>query len=327
VQRPIAFDAPVARGARLRGEGHLWQRALMNASTPTPPPGSGIAHVIQPHARDLGDGFIVARMLPAVEKRMVGPFVFLDQFGPVTFPPGKLADVRPHPHIGLATVTYMFAGEIMHRDNIGSAQIIRAGEVNWMTAGRGIAHSERTPDHLRDRERTQFGLQFWVGLPTAKEEMPPAFAHHGADELPTIPTKGAKIRLVVGALAGKRSPVVTASETLLVDIELPAGGRYTVPAEHKERAIQVVSGTLSVGGMALDGPRLAVLEEGRAVELTAEAPVRCVLFGGDPLDGPRHLWWNFVSSSKERIEQAKRDWKDGRFPTIPGETEFIPLPE
>ncbi|HEY1720952.1 MAG TPA: pirin family protein [Magnetospirillaceae bacterium] len=299
----------------------------MNAPKEAPPPGSGIAHIIQPHARDLGDGFIVARMLPAIEKRMVGPFVFLDQFGPVTFAPGKVADVRPHPHIGLATVTYMFEGEIMHRDSIGSAQVIRAGEVNLMTAGRGIAHSERTPEHLRDTERTQFGLQFWVGLPTALEEMPAAFAHHGADELPKLDVGDVKARLVLGTFMGQRSPVVTASETLLVDIDLPAGGRFTVPASHKERAIQVVTGAITVGGAQIGAPRLAVLEEGREVVFQADASARCVVLGGDPLDGPRHLWWNFVSSSKERIEQAKVDWKEGRFATIAGETEFIPLPE
>lgn len=299
----------------------------MNAPKEVPPPGSGIAHIVQPHARDLGDGFMVARMLPAIEKRMVGPFVFLDQFGPVTFASGKVADVRPHPHIGLATVTYMFEGEIMHRDNIGSEQIIRAGEVNLMTAGRGIAHSERTPAHLRDVERTQFGLQFWVGLPTAKEEMEPAFAHHGAAELPVIDAAGVMGKLVLGTFMGQRSPVVTSSETLLVDLELPAGGSFTIPAEHRERAIQVVTGALIVGGVKIAAPKLLVLEEGRAVTIQADAPARCVVLGGDPLDGPRHLWWNFVSSSKERIEKAKADWKEGRFPIIAGETEFIPLPE
>ena len=299
----------------------------MNAPKEVPPPGSGIAHILQPHARDLGDGFVVARMLPSIERRAVGPFVFLDQFGPVTFPPGKVADVRPHPHIGLATVTYMFEGEIMHRDNIGSVQVIRAGEVNLMTAGRGIAHSERTPEHLRNTERTQFGLQFWVGLPTALEEVPPAFAHHSADELPNLDAAGLKAKLVLGALLGKRSPVMTSSETLLLDLDFRAAGRFTLPAEHKERAIQVVTGTISVGGAQIGAPRLAVLEEGREVVIEANAPARCVVLGGDPLDGPRHLWWNFVSSSKDRIEKAKADWKEGRFAPIAGETEFIPLPE
>jgi redox-sensitive bicupin YhaK (pirin superfamily) len=299
----------------------------MSSPKEVPPPGSGIAHILQPHARDLGDGFVVARMLPQIDRRMVGPFVFLDQFGPVTFPPGKVADVRPHPHIGLATVTYMFEGEIMHRDNVGSVQLIRAGEVNLMTAGRGIAHSERTPDHLRDKERTQFGLQFWVGLPTAKEEMEPAFAHHSADELPVIAAPGAKGKVVLGTFLGKRSPVVTASETVLVDLELSAGSRFVVPASHRERAVQVVTGAVAAAGVQIAAPRLLVLEEGREVVIEAEVPARCVVLGGDPLDGPRHLWWNFVSSSKDRIEKAKADWKEGRFAAIAGETEFIPLPE
>src|SRR5579871_3956479 len=187
-----------------------WHTALMDPARVSPPPDSGIAHVLLPHARDLGDGFVVARMIPQIERRTVGPFVFLDQFGPVTFPAGKVADVRPHPHIGLATLTYLYEGEIMHRDTLGSVQQIRAGEVNWMTAGRGIAHSERTPAELRNTERTQFGLQYWVGLPTAKEEMPPAFAHHGADELPEIAVgNSVRVKLVVGKLMGKRSPVVT----------------------------------------------------------------------------------------------------------------------
>lgn len=299
----------------------------MSAPKEAPPPGSGIALILQPHARDLGDGFVVARMLPQIDRRMVGPFVFLDQFGPVTFPPGKVADVRPHPHIGLATVTYMFEGEIMHRDNVGSVQLIKAGEVNLMTAGRGIAHSERTPEHLRDKERTQFGLQFWVGLPTDKEEMEPAFAHHGAGELPAIDSNGVKGKVVLGTFLGQRSPVITASETLLVDLDLPAGGRFTIPASHRERAIQVVTGAILVAGAKIGAPKLLVLEEGRDVTIEADAPARCVVLGGDPLDGPRHLWWNFVSSSKDRIEKAKADWKEGRFPTITGETEFIPLPE
>ena len=299
----------------------------MDPAHVAPPPGIGIAHLLLPHARDLGDGFVVARMIPQIERRTVGPFVFLDQFGPVTFPPGKIADVRPHPHIGLATVTYLYEGEIMHRDTVGSVQAIRPGEVNWMTAGRGIAHSERTPAELRDTERTQFGLQFWVGLPTAREEIEPAFAHHGADELPLIEAPGTRIKLVIGHLLGKRSPVVTQSDTLLADIVLDPGARFTIPAEHAERGLQVTVGEIEIGGHRFDAPKLLVLEPGREVTIAAKAKARCALFGGDPLDGPRHLWWNFVSSSKERIERAKADWKEGRFGTIAGETEFIPLPE
>ncbi len=299
----------------------------MNDAHGSPSSASGIALTLAPHARDLGDGFVVARMLPQAAQRTVGPFVFFDQFGPVSFAPGRGLDVRPHPHIGLATLTYVFTGEIMHRDTLGSAQVIRAHEVNWMTAGRGIAHSERTPDQLRDVAHSVFGLQFWVGLPAAMEEMAPAFAHHGAEELPQFTVPGATARLAVGRLLGRRSPVVTVSETLLVDIDLAAGGRFTIPAEHRERAVQVCTGTVSLGGETVAEKHLAVLEPGREVVLEAERPARCVLFGGDPLDGPRHLWWNFVSSSTDRIAKAKADWKEGRFPTIPGETEFIPLPE
>jgi redox-sensitive bicupin YhaK (pirin superfamily) len=298
----------------------------MDTQSETPPPGSGIAHVLLPRLHDLGDGFVVARMLPHAACRTVGPYVFLDQFGPVDLAPGKSFDVRPHPHIGLATVTYLYEGEIMHRDSIGSVQRISPGAVNWMTAGRGIVHSERTPDELRDTARRMAGLQFWVGLPTASEEMDPAFAHHAANELPLIDAAGTMIRLVVGALMGSRSPVVTQSETLLADVALRPGAQWTVPAEHRERAIQVTRGTIEIGGTGYGTQRLLVLEPGRAVAVRASESARVVLFGGDPLDGPRHLAWNFVSSSKERLDQAKEDWRNGRFTPVPGETEFIPLP-
>ena len=299
----------------------------MDSHSEAPPPGSGIEHVLLPRLHDLGDGFIVARMLPHAARRTIGPFVFLDHFGPVELPPGKAMDVRPHPHIGLATVTYLYDGEIMHRDSIGSVQAIRAGEVNWMTAGRGIVHSERTPPELRDKARRMFGLQFWVGLPTAREEMDPAFAHHAASELPVISAPGATIRLIVGTLMGQVSPVKTQSETLLADIQLEAGARVTIPAEHRERAIQITAGTLEVGGARFATQHMLVFEPGRSVEIAAIEPARCALIGGDPLDGPRHLAWNFVSSSLERLRQAKDDWKQGRFAKVPGETEFIPLPE
>ena len=298
----------------------------MDSHSEAPPPGSGIAHILLPRLHDLGDGFVVARMIPHAAARTVGPFVFLDQFGPVDLPPGRAMDVRPHPHIGLATVTYLYDGEIMHRDSLGSVQAIRPGEVNWMTAGRGIVHSERTPAELRDTTRRMAGLQFWVGLPTAREEMEPAFAHHGADELPLLDAEGATIRLVVGALMGKRSPVVTQSETLLADIVLSGKARLAIPASHAERAIQVTGGQVEIAGARFGTQRLLVLEPGRAVTILAIEDSRVVLFGGDPLDGARHLAWNFVSSSKERLEQAKDDWRSGRFAKVPGETEFIPLP-
>lgn len=292
-----------------------------------PPPGSGIAHILTPRMHDLGDGFFVARLLPAIEQRTVGPFVFLDQFGPAEFGPGKAMDVRPHPHIGLATVTYLYDGEIMHRDSIGSVQPIKPGELNWMTAGRGIVHSERTPAELRDTTRKMTGLQFWVGLPTAHEETAPAFAHHGVGELPSFAVGGGTVRVVVGTLLGRRSPVATLSETLLANIDLPAGGHFTVPAEHRERAVLATGGEIEIGGAIFPHQRLVVLEAGREVTVSARAAARFIVFGGDPLDGPRHLWWNFCHSSKERIEQAKADWKEGRFASVPGETEFIPLPE
>lgn len=292
-----------------------------------PPPNSGIAHILTPRMHDLGDGFFVARLLPAIEQRTVGPFVFLDQFGPAEFPPGTAMDVRPHPHIGLATVTYLYDGEIMHRDSLGSVQPIKPGELNWMTAGRGIVHSERTPVELRNTTRKMAGLQFWVGLPRAQEEVAPAFAHHGVSDLPSFVADGAKVRVAVGALQGRRSPVATLSETLLVNVDLPAGAHFTIPAEHRERAILATGGEIEIGGTSFAHQRLLVLEPGREVTVSARAAARCVVFGGDPLDGPRHLFWNFCHSSKERIEQAKADWKRGRFAPVPGETEFIPLPE
>lgn len=291
------------------------------------PPNSGIAHILTPRMHDLGDGFFVARLLPAIEQRTVGPFVFLDQFGPAEFPPGKAMDVRPHPHIGLATVTYLYDGEIMHRDSLGSVQPIKPGELNWMTAGRGIVHSERTPAELRNTTRRMAGLQFWVGLPTAREEMAPAFAHHGVDDLPSFAAGGATIRVAVGTLLGRRSPVVTQSETLLANIDLAPGAHFTIPAEHRERAVLCTGGGIEIGGTSFAHQRLLVLEPGREVTVSARAAARCVVFGGDPLDGLRHLFWNFCHSSKERIEQAKADWKQGRFAPVPGETEFIPLPE
>ena len=296
---------------------------------PAPPfaAGSGLERVLRAHRREIAPGVAVARMLPAIERRTVGPFVFLDQMGPLTFARGAESDVLPHPHIGLATVTYLFAGEIVHRDSLGSVQTIRPGDVNWMTAGRGIVHSERPPPHLREREARLFGLQFWVGLPLAAEESEPAFAHRAAAALPTMAAGGARLRLVAGALAGLRSPVATASPTLLADLDLDAGARLTIPAEHRERALQVASGAVEIGGVRIEAPGLAVLEEGRTVAVSAPVAARCALFGGDPLDGERrHMWWNFVASSKERIERAKADWSSQRFPPIPGETEFIPLP-
>jgi redox-sensitive bicupin YhaK (pirin superfamily) len=289
---------------------------------------SAVETVIMPRTRDLGDGFEVRRALPSAQRRTVGPFVFFDQMGPIAFLAGKGLDVRPHPHIGLATVTYLFEGEILHRDSLGTVQPIRPGAVNWMTAGHGIVHSERTPPELRAREGARlFGVQTWVAMPEAYEETAPAFAHHGAAELPVLEEPGKRLRLIVGTLYGARSPVAVFSEMFYADAELCDGAQLNLPAEHAERAIYVIAGRIEIAGTPIDAGRLIVLGPSADIAIAARRPARLLLFGGAPLDGPRHLWWNFVSSSQERIEQAKEDWKAGRFTPVPGETEFIPLPE
>ncbi len=289
--------------------------------------GAAVPLVILPHLHDLGDGFSVRRVLPAMARRTVGPVVFLDHFGPTSFAPGTGLDVRPHPHIGLATVTYLLEGEVMHRDSLGSVQLISAGAVNWMTAGRGIAHSERTPADLRASGSRIHGIQLWIGLPKANEEAEPGFVHYPADALPEIVGDGHRLRLLIGSLLGHQSPVTSFSELIYADIDLPAGGRITVPDEHPERAVYIVDGVVECGGNRHEAGRMLVLAPDRAIEVTASAPARFILLGGTPLDGPRHLWWNFVSSSQERIATAKADWKAGRFASVIGETEFIPLPE
>jgi redox-sensitive bicupin YhaK (pirin superfamily) len=283
--------------------------------------------IIVPRTRDLGDGFEVRRVLPSVERRSVGPFVFFDQMGPTVLRAGAGLDVRPHPHIGLATVTYLFDGEILHRDSLGTVQPIRPGEVNWMTAGRGIVHSERTPPELRAGGARSFGIQTWVGLPQEQEEVEPFFAHHPAAELPVIEGEGKRVRLIAGALFGSRSPLNLFSEMFYADAELAVAARLELTPEHRERAIYIAEGMVEVGGDGWEAGRLLVFSPGIPVTIGAVAKARLLLLGGEPLDGPRHLWWNFVSSSTERIEQAKADWREGRFPPVPGETEFIPLPE
>jgi redox-sensitive bicupin YhaK (pirin superfamily) len=301
-----------------------WQPAQEPRATPGS--STGLDVVIVPRVRDLG-GFEVRRVLPAGERRMVGPFIFFDQMGPITFKAGAGIDVRPHPHIGLATVTYLFEGEIQHRDSLGNVQAIRPGEVNWMTAGRGIVHSERTPEVLRIAPSGVFGIQAWVGLPRAQEEAEPSFAHHGAAALPIIETKGSRLRLMIGTLMGARSPVATFSDMVYADATLAAGARLTFPAEHEERAIFVVKGVIDLASRSFGASQLLVLKRGVDTTVLAPQGARLLLLGGAALDGSRHIWWNFVSSSKERIEQAKADWKAGRFPKVVGETEFIPLPE
>ena len=288
---------------------------------------AALESVIMPRTRDLGDGFEVRRALPSSQRRMVGPFVFFDQMGPVTLQAGSGLDVRPHPHIGLATVTYLFDGEILHRDSLGNAQPIRPGAVNWMTAGRGIVHSERTPPELRASQSSLFGIQTWVALPKGREEMEPGFAHHGADALPVIEGEGKRLRLIAGSLYGERAPVEVFSEMFYADATLSGAARLNLPAEHEERAAWVAEGRIEVGGDVFDAGRMLVFRPGEAVAIKALDPARLILFGGEAMEA-RHLWWNFVSSSTARIERAKADWKAGRFGKVPGdETEFIPLPE
>jgi len=282
---------------------------------------------IVPRTRDLGGGFEVRRVLPSGERRTVGPFVFFDQMGPTVLPAGRGLDVRPHPHIGLATVTYLFEGEILHRDSLGTVQPIRPGAVNWMTAGRGSVHSERTPPEFRTGGGGLFGIQTWVGLPKDNEEADPAFAHHPEDALPVLDGDGKRVRVIAGAFHGARSPLVVFSETVYVDAALAPDARLEIPPEYEERAVYIAEGRIEIGGDSFEEGRMLVFRAGDPVTVTAGGPARVLLLGGAPLDGPRHLWWNFVSSSTERIEQAKADWREGRFPQVPGETEFTPLPE
>jgi redox-sensitive bicupin YhaK (pirin superfamily) len=291
---------------------------------------SSLDVVVVPRTHDLGDQFEVRRALPSLEKRMVGPFVFLDQMGPHEFKPGRGLDVRPHPHIGLATVTYLLEGEIMHRDSLGTVQAIRPGEVNWMTAGRGIVHSERTGPELRATGSGLFGLQCWVALPRAQEETAPAFAHLGADELPVVEGEGASARIIAGSFFGKRAPVATLSDLFYADLTLQPGARIAMPAEYSEQAMYVVEGQLDLGRDGVFGAgQLVVLKPRAQVTLAAAgaSPTRVMLLGGEPMDGPRYLSWNFVSSSAERIDQAREDWRNMNFPMVPDETEFIPLPD
>jgi redox-sensitive bicupin YhaK (pirin superfamily) len=286
-----------------------------------------IANVIVPRTVDLGD-FAVRRALPSARTRMVGPFIFFDHFGPAEFRAGAGLDVRPHPHIGLSTVSYLFDGEIMHRDSLGTAIAIRPGEVNWMTAGRGIVHSERTGPEKRAAGGPIHGLQMWVGLPAAKEEMDPGFAHHETHEFPVVTDAGKTVRVVVGSLYGSRSPVPTVHETIFGDVHLKAGAAVPLEAIHEERAIYILDGEIEIADDKFGGGQLLVFKPGDVIALTATRDSHFVIIGGAPMDGPRHIWWNFVSSRKDRIEQAKADWKAGHFQKVPGdEIEFIPLPE
>lgn len=285
-----------------------------------------IEKLITSRPRTLG-GIPIGRVLPVVGKRQVGPFVFFDQMGPVDLPAGSGIDVGPHPHIGLATVTYLFEGELLHRDSLGSELVIRPGAINWMTAGRGIVHSERTPPELWRTGSRIHGLQIWVALPRDLEEAEPDFVHYPAESLPRGEVNGVEVRVLCGSAYGMSSPVRTASRTLYVECVLPAGAELELP-EEEERAAYVVEGEIDCEGERASSGRMLVFAERSAHVVRAVTKARLVVIGGDALDGPRHIHWNFVSSSRERIEEAKSDWREGRFPKVPGdEGEPIPLPE
>lgn len=291
----------------------------------TLPATDDIEMVIPPRRRDLG-GFDVARILPIAKRQMVGPFIFLDQIGPIRFASGEGIDVRPHPHIGLATVTYLFSGAIQHKDSLGYRQVILPGDVNWMTAGSGIAHSERTPAAERQTGGPLYGLQSWVALPRDHEETAPSFHHYAQAELPRFDADGAHISLIAGSWRGVTSPVETFSDLFYAVIELPVGMRLHIPTEHTERALYLLSGHIALAGRDVTESEMLVLQPGRDIAVTALAPTRLLALGGASMDGPRHIWWNFVSSSQERIEQAKADWQQERFAAVIDETERIPLP-
>ncbi|KUZ67778.1 pirin family protein [Burkholderia ubonensis] len=285
-----------------------------------------IQALLKPHVRDIGN-LQVRRTLPALAARLVGPFIFFDHMGPATLPPGTGLDVRPHPHIGLATVTYLFEGAILHRDSLGSLQEIVPGDVNWMTAGRGIVHSERTPDALRERGHTVHGIQTWVALPLAHETDAPSFEHHETAALPKLNDDGVSLTVIAGDAFGLRSPVTTFSRTLYVAAEFADGGRLVLDASHEERAVYLVDGDLAIDGTPLEPAQMAVLAPGATVTLTSGAGARAMLLGGDRLEGERFIDWNFVASSRDAIERAKEAWTRQEMGKVPGETEWIPLPE
>jgi redox-sensitive bicupin YhaK (pirin superfamily) len=287
----------------------------------------GIDLVIVPPLRDLGDGFHVKRVLPSPSKMMVGPFIFFDQMGPTHFNAGQGLDVRPHPHIGLATVTYLFEGEILHRDSVGSVQAIRPGEVNWMTAGRGIAHSERTSPAVRASGGPISGIQLWVALPKAHEETNPSFAHFESSQLPRDLSLGASMTVIAGEWRGVQSPVEVYSPLFYVDARLQDATKLSVPATYAERAIYVTEGALELGGHRIEAGQMLVLHTGQEVVFNAVSDSRAVVLGGEPFDEPRFIWWNLVASSAERIHAAREDWQAGRFQVVPGESESIPAPE
>ncbi len=286
--------------------------------------GSVIDLLIEPVTRDLGD-FTVRRTLPDKRRQRVGPFIFLDHLGPADFAPGTGVNVRAHPHIGLATITYLFEGEILHRDSLGHVQAIRPGEVNWMTAGKGIVHSEKASDELKASGQHLHGLQAWVALPLEREEIEPRFEHYAANVIPIADVGGATVRIVIGTAYGVSSPVNTESDTLYVEVNLEPGATLTLP-DTEELGVHVVDGEISVNGQPVAAGVLAVLEKKSTATVEAKSAAKIMLCGGASLAGDRIVWWNFVSSSRERLEIAKRDWRNKRFPEVPGETDFIPLP-
>jgi len=280
--------------------------------------------IIEPQEKDLGE-FTVRRVLPAPEKQMVGSFIFFDHMGPAEFPPGQGIQVRPHPHIGIATVTYLFEGEIMHRDNLGFVQPIQCGAVNLMTAGSGIVHSERAGDDLDETSRLH-GIQSWMALPNEEEEREAAFQHYPAADLPDIEVNGVSVRVIIGEAYGNASPVHACSSTLYLECVMPEGSELTLPDQYEEIGAYVVSGSITIDDKSYGAGVMVVGSNNAAMTLTADEVSRIMVVGGEPL-GERHIYWNFVSSSKERIEQAKTDWRERKFGDVPGETEFIPLPD
>jgi redox-sensitive bicupin YhaK (pirin superfamily) len=295
-----------------------------------PPDGAKSASpelVIDPASKDLG-GFRVRRALPSIQRRLVGPFVFLDHMGPAVFQPGQGLDVRPHPHIGLSTLTYLVDGAILHRDTLGNEQSIIPGDVNWMTAGRGIAHSERTEAGIRAAGGSVTAVQSWLALPLPHEETDPSFFHHPGRTLPVLTDRGVQVHVAVGEAYGVVSPVATFSDTLYLDVMLDAGAAISIPQNYAERAAYALEGEIEIAGESFAQHKLLVFRPGDEIVIRAVVPSRLVVLGGEPLEGKRHLWWNFVSSRQERIEQAKQDWRDGKFGLVPGdEFERIPLPE
>ncbi|TPK51358.1 MULTISPECIES: pirin family protein [unclassified Mesorhizobium] len=289
--------------------------------------GDQIELMVIPNAKDIG-GFQVRRALPTAKRRLVGPFIFFDRMGPAILRAGQALDVRPHPHIGLSTVTYLFDGRIRHRDSLGTEMVIEPGDVNLMTAGRGIVHSERTPEELRGAPMSISGLQTWLALPDGKEEVAPVFENTAVARLPDIDAEGVSGRIVIGDFQGLRSPVRADSETLYADLRLAPGASVKIPADAEERAIYTLEGEVSISGDVFPAERLLVFRPGDEIVVSSQAGAHFMLFGGASLGSKRYIWWNFVSSSKERIEQAKQEWKTGRFDIVPGdEEEFIPLPE